>query len=163
MKKTFYIENSLYPHEEREGENSGAYDMQIGSLEEKYRELVPKSENLIHLGQIEELPHGTLKCFLKKIHITEITNPSFHLKKKVDIKKEVVAVGVYKDGKSVGKELLYEATPEEIKNGIPEWKFDTEHISTLATAWDYQSTDLWIWTIAGLRKNGEQEVSKNLN
>lgn len=163
MKKIFYLKDSLYPHEEKEGESSGVYDISINPLSEKYRSLIPKSEKLIHIGQTEELPHGTLKCFIKKININKIRNPLTKTEIPASIKKEVVVVGIYKDGKVVGKELLYEATLEEIKNGIPEWKFDTEHISMLANAWDYQSTDLWIWTISGLRKDGKPEITKNLS
>lgn len=164
MIKTFYTEESLYPHRESEGENSGTYDLTVAPLEEKYRNLIPRSESIIKIGQIEKLPQGTLKCALKTIHIDKVRLPITHDEKEVSIEKTVATVGLYdKSGNIIGKELIYEAAPKELVEGIPEWKFDAEQISTMGTSWDYQSTDLWIWTVAGLRKDGKIAFSKNLS
>lgn len=146
MKKATYENGSLYPHEEYIGENFGTSDIDVRPLEERYRNLIPKSEQIIKVGQTEKLPHGTLRCFMEK-------HPQG---------KMIAKVGVYEADHAIGKELLYEPTPDEIINGIPEWKFDAEQISTMGTSWDYQSTDLWIWTIAGLRKDGKMAISKNI-
>ena len=159
--KIFYVKGSLYPHRDFLGSHSGVSDTQIKPLENKWRKAVPKSKKIIAVGQIEKLPHGTLKCFLRNIEIKQVRNMVGRAEK-IDIKKRVAIVGVYNKGKVVGKELIYEPSKEEIKSGIPEWKFDAQHTSTMGTDWDYQSTDIWFWTVKGLRENGGIAVSRHI-
>lgn len=160
--KYLYLKDSIYPLKEAAGENAGTYDLSIVPIEDKWRSLVPKSDKVIRVGQTEETPFGTLKCQPKHISITQVVNPVTEESEKVSIERDLVSVGLYKDGKVIGLELLCEPTADELEKGIPEWRFDAQQTSTLGTAWDYSSTDIWFWTIQSLREKGTMELSKNL-
>ncbi len=131
---------SLYPHRYFLGTGFGTEDLDNKPVEDKYRAQVPRSEALIKIGTVEKLPHGTLKCFLRR---------------------GIAVVGLYQAGKPVGYELLYKPTPEERQRGIPEWKFDLQNTSVLGTDWDYQDITTFFWTVRGLRKNGKAEKTIN--
>lgn len=136
VRKVIRKEGSLYPHKYFLGTGFGTEDLENKPVEDQYRIHVPKSEDLIKIGTREKLPHGTLKCFLRR---------------------GVAVVGLYQRGRTVGYELLYKPTPIERKHGIPEWKFDLQNTSVLGTDWDYQDVSTFFWTVRGLRKNGQAE------
>ena len=163
MIKIFYKEGSIYPHFIRKGGSSGTEDISNISLSEKYRKLVPKSRKKIQIGHKEKLQHGILKCFMRKIKICEYTADYSTKKIKCCIKKKIAVVGLYKNKKAIGYELLYEPTDMEIQNGIPEWKFDMQNMSIFGTAWDFQDTTIFFWTIKGLREKGTFYKSVNIS
>lgn len=126
-----------YPHVKLSGDGMGYEDLENRSLEPRYRMYVPASRERIHIGSHEILPHGTLRCFMRR---------------------GLAVVGLYRDRETVGYELVYRPTREEIRNGIPEWKFDMQNTSVFGEDWNYQDTNTFFWTVRGLRKDGKPEA-----
>lgn len=142
MSRKKVSKRAVVPLRHHLGENYGETDLENKPIEQKYRKLVPKSLKMIKIGHTEKLQHGLLRCHLNN---------------------ELVTVSLSREGKSIGRELIYSPTKAEIKSGIPEWKFDLQSTSVLGTDWDYQSTDIWFWTIKGLRKDGKPQKTINLS
>lgn len=78
-----------------------------------------------------------------------------------------VVVGLFDEkGQVIGYELLYQPeNPNQLKPDtiIPEWVFDMQNYNVFGTAWDFQSSAMLLWTVAGLRKNGQAEKTINLD
>ncbi len=109
-------------------------------LSNEHAGAVERSRRELRLGQVEVLPHGTLRCERDGSH---------------------VVVAVRKGGRLVGRELrLGPFPPERLVPGarFREADFTVEVREFIGTPWhelEYTS----IWTVAGLRKDGEMERS----
>lgn len=151
--------SSLYRLRESKGTSCGTADISLHPLDAGWRRRIAKSRKRIRVGDVERLRHGTLKCTLRTLRGLTVGTKE---EKPRSVRVKAAVVGLYKGRKVVGKELICVPTPEELETGIPEWRFDLQHTSIFGTAWDFSSTDVWIWTVRGLRKDGKLTACKNL-
>ncbi len=98
------------------------------------------NEAWISVGSEEHLPHGTLRC---------------------EVRGDAVVVELTRAGRVIGRTLtLVPRDKALLRPGarIPEAAFSAEVSEFIGTPWhevDYSS----VWTVHGLRKNGEMELS----
>ena len=121
-----------------------ANDMGMGGpVADKYRNRIRPNSLLIQVGYREKHPFGELRCYRRG---------------------NKVVVGVYKKDRTInGRELYF--TPDDkslLKKGakIPEAVFTVQVSEFIGTPW-HEINRVSIWTVAGLRKNGECEFFKD--
>lgn len=130
----------MYKLEKYEGESSSSWDIELKPLGENHRDKIPKSEKMIAVNSVEETNFGKLICKMDGVY---------------------AIVGLYKDDKKVGRELMYEPSADELKNGIPEWRFDLENKIGQGSSWGEPVESTLIWTIHSLRTKGSYEMEIN--
>lgn len=123
-------------------ETTSLYATDLGGarpLSERLAPHVARTRRRITVGQEERLPHGTLRCFAKDGR---------------------VVVEVRRGRQRVGRALwVTPPSPSLLRPGarLPEAAFSVEVNEFIGSPWhelDYTS----VWTVRGLRKNGEAEA-----
>jgi hypothetical protein len=101
------------------------------------RRLVAPNPRRIAVGQVERLPHGTLRCFAEGGRVT---------------------VEVRKGHERVGRALSIAAPPGLCVEGaeLPEAAFSAEVDEFIGSPW-HELEYVSLWTVHGLRTKGEAE------